>query len=67
MDIHDQLSQPQSGEEMVKRIMSVAELLAKGTSAKSTHIGTEAPQTQTKTQETEAGVSSIRRTLASKC
>lgn len=59
MNTRNQPSQPQSGEEMVKRILAVAELLAKGTITKPNNLDTEMPQkTQTKTQDTKAGVSS---------
>ena len=59
MDTRNQPSQPQSGEEMVKRILAVAELLAKGTITKPNNLDTEMPRKkQAKTQDTKAGVSS---------
>jgi hypothetical protein len=59
MDTRNQPSQPQSGEEMVKRILAVAELLAKGIITKPNNLETETPRkTQAKTQDTKAGVSS---------
>ncbi|HUN08877.1 MAG TPA: hypothetical protein PLQ56_19885 [Aggregatilineales bacterium] len=59
MDTRNQPSQPQSGEEMVKRILAVAELLAKGITTKPNNLDTEMPRKkQTKTQDTKAGVSS---------
>jgi hypothetical protein len=59
MDTRNQPSQPQSGEEMVKRILAVAELLAKGIITSSNKVETETSRkTQVKTQDTKAGVSS---------
>ncbi|MCA9906349.1 MAG: hypothetical protein KC547_20980 [Anaerolineae bacterium] len=59
MDTRNQPSQPQSGEEMVKRILAVAELLAKGIITSPNNLETETPRKkQTKTQDTKAGVSS---------
>ncbi len=59
MDTRNQPSQRQSGEEMVKRILAVAELLAKGIITKPNNLDTETPRKkQTKTQDTKAGVSS---------
>lgn len=59
MDTRNQPSQPQNGEEMVKRILAVAELLAKGIITKPNNLDTETSRkTQAKTQDTEAGVSS---------
>jgi len=55
MDTRNQPSQPQSGEEMVKRILAVAELLSKGIIASPNNVETE---TSRKTQDTKAGVSS---------
>jgi hypothetical protein len=59
MDTRNQPSQPQSGEEMVKRILAVAELLAKGTITRPNNLETETSRKkQAKTQDTKAGVSS---------
>ena len=59
MDTRNQPSQPQSGEEMVKRILAVAELLSKGIINKANNFETETPRRkQAKTQDTKAGVSS---------
>lgn len=55
MDVRDQPSQPQSGEEMVRRILTVAELLTKGINPEPKIAE---PEKQTKTQDTKAGVSS---------
>lgn len=55
MDTHNQPSQIQSGEEMVKRILAVAELLSKGIITKPNNVETETSQ---KTQDIKAGVSS---------
>jgi len=59
MDTRNQPSQPQSGEEMVKRILAVAELLAKGSITSPNNLETETPRKpQAKTQDAKAGVSS---------
>jgi hypothetical protein len=59
MDTHNQPPQPQSGEEMVKRILAVAELLSKGIITRPNNLETETSRKkQAKTQDTKAGVSS---------
>jgi len=59
MDTRNQPSQPESGEEIVKRILAVAELLSKGIIAKPNTVETETPRKKrAKTQDIKAGVSS---------
>jgi hypothetical protein len=59
MNRSNQLSQPQSGEEMVKRILAVAELLYKGINTRPGKVETEKfSEKQAKTQDSKAGVSS---------
>ena len=58
MDTRNQPSQPQSGEEMVKRILAVAELLSKGITSPNKVETETSRKTQVKTQDTKAGVSS---------
>ncbi|GAB4549670.1 MAG: hypothetical protein OHK0023_14600 [Anaerolineae bacterium] len=55
MDTRNQPSQPQSGEEMGKRILAVAELLAKGINPEPKNVE---PEKQIKTQHAKSSVSS---------
>ncbi len=59
MNTHNQMSQPQSGEEMVKRLLAVAELLSKGIITDTDNVETDASRKkQEKTQHAKSGVSS---------
>jgi hypothetical protein len=59
MTTHNQPAQGQSGEEMVKRVLAVAELLSKGLSTEANNHDAKTVQKEgAKTQTTKAGVSS---------
>lgn len=48
MNTHNQMSQPQSGEEMVKRLLAVAELLSKGIITDTDNVETDASRKKTR-------------------
>jgi hypothetical protein len=59
MNAHDQPFQAQNNEEMLKKILAVAQLLSKGIVTEPDDVGTEKPGKKlAKTQDTKVDVSS---------